>query len=236
MSHYTPARLPNIRSDPSASTIRKTSIVQWNKLLETPMLDDIKSPHQIANELRKTDFSFETPPSFIHQSKMQRNPNESFEIDACEVSMLLSEDFPDIDQRSNNTPKTRRIVDSDIVSSNDTPTQKSFIRSRDVALDSLDHLVSTSPCKRIDLSSYSTPRLSMSRFLKTIQSTVERRTTVSKVDCSKGTGPGSTIIEANDEQRPNKIEDGFKNIVDEIEESTNSVSGREEQDIEVTYL
>ena len=153
----TPARLNNIR--PSASTIRKTSLVQWNSAFETPAVDYAKTPHQIANDLRK-DIVLDTPPSFVLQSRTNiRNPNESFEIEACEISMLLSEDFPELDQRGSSTPSIRR--DS---SFNETQSLLSLKRSCYVALDSLDYLVSTSPCKKSLSSSFSTPK--MPRVLK----------------------------------------------------------------------
>lgn len=223
----TPARLNNGRSDPSASTIRKTSIVEWHQGFETPMFESIKSPHQIANELRKSEYSFDTPPSFIRQSRASiRNPNESFEIDACEVSMLLSEDFSDIDKAACITPKTKRLTEVDTVSSNECSTQMSFKRSRDIALESLDCLVSTSPCKSSHSSSLSTPRMSLSRFLKSQKSRNKlQRSAFSRED----------FLSGNELEKGESIKIGIS-AIDNVQNSVESIDSASDtvlQELEV---
>lgn len=223
MNHTTPSRL-NTR-DPSASTVRKTSLVEWNKALETPMYESIKSPHQIANHLRKSA-TLDTPPSFTYQTRANiRNPNESFEIDACEVSMLLSEDFSEIEEPTCITPKTFKISDLDGSSLTDTPTQTSFKRSRDIALESLDYLVSTSPCKLSYSTSFSTPRMSLNRFLK------KKKILESSCNMDKlSTGKRST---RDEEETPRSIESSNKENILEIGESIGSVSDGKEDLFEV---
>jgi hypothetical protein len=224
----TPARLNNVRSDPSASTIRRTSLVQWSKTFETPMFDSVKTPHQIANELRKTDYGLDTPPSFVLQSRTSiRDPNESFEIGECEISMLLSEDFPELDQRESLTPKTARREDQDSLCSTETLPCK---RSCDVALDSLDYLVSTSPCKQSRTSCASTPRMPLSRKSRRPSKISQVLSFKTEDDLSPNNG---MILEKEN----GTIETGesTKEVISASGESIDSVSQRIVHEVEVRF-
>jgi hypothetical protein len=220
----TPARI-NVRSDPSASTIRRTSVVQWNKAFETPMFESVKTPHQIANELRKTDHVFDTPPSFVLQSRTSiRDPNESFEIGECEISMLLSEDFSELDQRDSITPRTARREDQDSLCSTE---MLSFKRSCDVALDSLDYLVSTSPCKQSRTSCTSTPKMPLKS---------RRVSNISQVLSFKTEDDMYNRMILVKENRVTEAGESTNEVVSASGESIDSVSQRIVQELEVCFL